>query len=486
MSIDYLIVTALYYVGLSLIHGTALAVITWVLSVTILRRSRPAIHAFLWTVVLIKFFVPPVFPGEMALSGWISNTATRIVIRQNVNLEPPNVSIIERRPDIDRPKTAPVLIAPWLMQSLVFCYLFLVSILAARTLRTFTRAKRTLRSLPPAPSNVISEVRDLAGRLGIRRAPDVRIIHSDTTPYVSGLIRPVLVLPQSLLQMRLPFERQSLLLHELAHLRRKDVAIRYLQSLAAILFFFYPPILWISRRIEHFSEMACDHWAVAISDIDPADYAGALVKVIREMSPALRPQTGLALVGRVGLLEKRMRAVFDNSVKGPPQASLFLKLLLASWCLFVFLGGSTARVSKPAVAASLITTDETLSETVGQQTETQSATTRTRQRKAIEAKAISAESSREGVTSGTATGFSGNEVVQTRIKKPETAGEPGLSNFEIGYLLGQNYARERASRSAGQTELTDPPQTDPDLRDRESKRAIELRMQALTKQLPRQ
>src|SRR6266516_7203319 len=133
-SIDNLIVTILHYVGLSLIHGTALAVVTWLLSITILRRSRPAIHAFLWMLVLIKFFVPPIFPGEMALSGWISNTATRIVTTQKTNIELPSLPIVERRSDADEFIRAPELTTPSMMQSLVFCYMVLVFILSARTL----------------------------------------------------------------------------------------------------------------------------------------------------------------------------------------------------------------------------------------------------------------------------------------------------------------------------------------------------------------
>src|SRR5437763_10285830 len=174
--VDNLMVTVLHYAGLSLLHATALAVITWLLSVTILRRSRPAIHAFLWTLVLIKFFVPPIFPGEMALSGWISNTATRIVATQSANIQPPNVSIAERQSDIDGLNRAPG--SPSLMQSLVFCYLALVIILTARTIRTFIRAKRVLRTLRPAPSKVLGEVTDLARRLGLKHVPDVRIVYA--------------------------------------------------------------------------------------------------------------------------------------------------------------------------------------------------------------------------------------------------------------------------------------------------------------------
>src|SRR5205814_684939 len=203
---------------------------------------------------------------------------------------------------------------------------------------------------------------------------------------------------------------RSSILHELTHIRRKDVSIRYLQAVSSICFFFCPPILWISRRVEHFSEMACDHWAVAISDIDPADYAGALVKVIREMSRPLRPQSGLALIGRVRLLEQRMRAVFDNGINRRPGVSLHLKLILASWCLFVFLGGTTARVSQRAPAASPTKTEETLAEIACQENDTRSVTTRTRQRKAIEETVRSELPSRARVISEKAGSLSDNKV----------------------------------------------------------------------------
>ncbi|MBZ0236500.1 MAG: hypothetical protein K8M05_29505, partial [Deltaproteobacteria bacterium] len=48
--------------GTSLLFGTALALAAWLLSITLLRRARPAVIAALWTVVLLKFLVP-VGPG---------------------------------------------------------------------------------------------------------------------------------------------------------------------------------------------------------------------------------------------------------------------------------------------------------------------------------------------------------------------------------------------------------------------------------------
>jgi hypothetical protein len=64
------------YIELTVLHGTVLALITGLLTVTVLRRSRPAIKAALWTIVLIKFLIPPILPGEMALSSWVTRTIT--------------------------------------------------------------------------------------------------------------------------------------------------------------------------------------------------------------------------------------------------------------------------------------------------------------------------------------------------------------------------------------------------------------------------
>src|SRR5882724_9923892 len=68
--------TIIYYGALTLLHGTVLALITWLLSVTLLRRARPAVKAALWTIVLIKFLIPPILPGEMTLSSWTTKTVS--------------------------------------------------------------------------------------------------------------------------------------------------------------------------------------------------------------------------------------------------------------------------------------------------------------------------------------------------------------------------------------------------------------------------
>src|SRR2546423_13212383 len=80
---------AVHYGGLMLIHGTILALITWLLSVTALRNTRPGFRAALWVIVLTRFLVPPILPGEMALSGWVSKAANSVTINQSHPTELP-------------------------------------------------------------------------------------------------------------------------------------------------------------------------------------------------------------------------------------------------------------------------------------------------------------------------------------------------------------------------------------------------------------
>ena len=73
------------------------------------------------------------------------------------------------------------------------------------------------------------------GGIGLKRAPDVRLVDDETTPYVFGFRRPALALPGGLLGMLEPAERRALVLYELAHIRRKDVLVRWLEDLACTL-----------------------------------------------------------------------------------------------------------------------------------------------------------------------------------------------------------------------------------------------------------
>ena len=95
-------------------------------------------------------------------------------------------------------------------------------------------------------------------------------------PSVTGFFKPMILIPIGLLS-RLPQDQiEAILLHELAHIKRKDYCINILQRLSEMVFFFNPGILWLSSLLKEERENCCDDIAVAAMK-DKTKFVQALV-----------------------------------------------------------------------------------------------------------------------------------------------------------------------------------------------------------------
>jgi len=110
------------------------------------------------------------------------------------------------------------------------------------------------------------KITELASRIQLRK--NIILLESRLVkvPSVTGFLKPIILIPAGLL-VNLPQDQiEAILLHELAHIRRKDYAINLLQSFAEILFFFNPGLLWVSSILRDERENCCDD--IAISAIE--------------------------------------------------------------------------------------------------------------------------------------------------------------------------------------------------------------------------
>jgi Ca2+-binding EF-hand superfamily protein len=194
--------------------------------------------------------------------------------------------------------------------------------------------------LPAGPEDVAGEVRSLARRIGLRRAPSVRTSPDATTPFVAGLLRPVLVLPVCVLERTNPQSREPLLLHELAHLRRGDLVTRSIQNVGRYLFFFWPPVWWVCRAIERAAEIACDEWALAHSAVPPRVYAATLLDVVRRRDGASFGAQALALARNGRFIQERFEMILKNVKPRSPRLSLLAVAGLVGWAAFSLAGGA--------------------------------------------------------------------------------------------------------------------------------------------------
>src|SRR5262249_5037859 len=125
------------------------------------------------------------------------------------------------------------------------------------------RFQRLLRFARPAPAWLGNEAALLARRLGLRHCPGAWLVRGQGSPGawpVGGGVR--LFLPADLLDRLTEGQRQALLVHELAHLRRRDHWVRLLEVVTGALYWWHPAVWWARRELREAEEQCCDAWVV--------------------------------------------------------------------------------------------------------------------------------------------------------------------------------------------------------------------------------
>jgi beta-lactamase regulating signal transducer with metallopeptidase domain len=147
---------------------------------------------------------------------------------------------------------------------------------------------------------VVEAVRDAAARLALPRTPQAVLTDADCSPFVCGIRRPVVVLPRKLAASLGPTELDHVLLHELAHVKRHDLAWGWIGEIARVVYFFHPLMHWICYRARLERELACDALAMSLSGQNVREYMATLVRVVSQSSEPTVFKTAAASAGMDG------------------------------------------------------------------------------------------------------------------------------------------------------------------------------------------
>ena len=148
---------------------------------------------------------------------------------------------------------------------------------------------------------IVTALEAVCLQLGIRR-PVTLLIHPDKTiPVVWGILRCRLLLPAAARQWS-GEQLRSVLLHELAHIKRRDTMAQLLAQIACALHWFNPLVWFAAWRLGVERERACDDLVLA-SGVRPSAYAGHLLDVVTEslarpLDAVLRAGDGSQVVAR--------------------------------------------------------------------------------------------------------------------------------------------------------------------------------------------
>ena len=164
-------------------------------------------------------------------------------------------------------------------------YLIGVGLMLARLMLGLRGGHRLRRDALPLDDAELQDVlRRSAKRMGLTFVPMLAYCRRISAPVVVGVFRPTILLPLSLASGLSASQIESIICHELAHIRRYDHLIQLFQRLVEAALFFHPAVWYVSRQLSTERENCCDDVAM-LTGRCPADYAEALLRVVELSQP---------------------------------------------------------------------------------------------------------------------------------------------------------------------------------------------------------
>lgn len=295
-----------------------------------LGRKLPAVwrHA-LWLPVLFVLGSPVLPESPLSLENRWSESPVAKVPTGPVSVVPVLDAVAPIAP---APATAidATRIAAWVWIAGVFAVLLLGVVAWHRTLAAFRR-----RAVPLS-TELHEEIREAARIRGLRRMPEGLVSGAVPGPAMSGVFRPILLLPSSFDTTFDRDERRLILLHEMTHVKRGDLVLNAIVFLLQAVHWCNPLVWFAFARLRADRELACDSAVLSAVDDDRRSvYGHALLKV--ETTTPLAP-SHLGMVGLVGLfgrsrtLRSRLSAISTH--RGAHPASTLAGLVLLLGLLF--------------------------------------------------------------------------------------------------------------------------------------------------------
>src|SRR5438477_2944087 len=280
-----------------LVQSSLLIVLLFLLDHVLRNRVRAVVRYGLWMLVLIKLVLPPSFAAPTSLAYWLPEK------KAVKTLPAPSQQFVVRYSDAKFDETRPLPSLPppraklqfagWLLLGWLATALGLMAWLVRRSRSVVRTAARALPA-SESPERLLDACRR---QMGIKRRVRLKLSTTACSPAVFGLWRPVILIPQKLTDKLSALQLRAVLFHELAHIKRGDALVHYLQTLLQIIYWWHPLLWFANAQIRRVREQAVDETVVVAMGSDAEAYLATLLEVAKLAFN--RPTFALGLIGIV-------------------------------------------------------------------------------------------------------------------------------------------------------------------------------------------
>lgn len=336
-------------IGWALVHSIWQIAIIGLISFILLRIFRFASAAFRYYLMVIGMSSCLVFAGTTLWKHWEQSTVEKKAALTINQKQLPDIGTKEDTIEVTLPLASGkswTTIADFLQQHLsivVLLWLFGVFLFSIRLIAAFAFLSHLrIWGTEPPPIDWKQRFDILVQKMRVQRPVEFTRSLLVREPSTFGHFKPIILFPAALLtQLDIP-QVEALLLHELAHIKRRDFITNLLQSFLETLFFYHPGIWWLSRTIRELREECCDD-LVLRCQVEPLRYAETLLAVQKNYLIQPKLQLAMKTSGNSTHLGARIRRL----ITGEQSLSYWrlrlskVFLLLAVGLLFLTLGAFT-------------------------------------------------------------------------------------------------------------------------------------------------
>lgn len=203
----------------------------------------------------------------------------------------------------------------------------------ARIAWSFLYLRRLKRRSSPAPAALVDRLQYWMAACGVKRRVRLLVSTRISSPLATGTLRPAVILPASLLEHFREGEFDHVLLHELAHIARRDDWSNLLARVVGALAGLHPAAAWSLHQIARERELACDEWVVAWTG-EARPYAASLARLFEVCRGQRRMLLATGMAGKGSRLGERIESLLAGGRQFSARASL---LRVAAGCVALVL-----------------------------------------------------------------------------------------------------------------------------------------------------
>ncbi len=338
------------------IISSVLILIVFIVDKLLSNRINLRIILFLWLLVLLRLIIPVFLSTTYSFYNLLPESITENIVYENVTdiafkdtiiLEPKaidysnsaNNNIVKDTKAIEKTNLSVIdKIRGYLKNLSIFAYLFLfwlagASFVAVKKIYTGLKFRKIIADFKQISMNeILSECRK---KLQYSKKITVKISKYINSPMTFGVINPTIILPENLIGNIPPNKLRMIMIHEMAHIKRRDILVNNIWLFAKILHWYNPLIYIAYKQYLMNAELSCDKIVLDnISDDEKYDYSQSLLDVLKISRSASTVKTlaGLAFCEDNTKIRKRVNKMLNS--KKQIKAAGILTVLLAFMLFF--------------------------------------------------------------------------------------------------------------------------------------------------------